>query len=199
MSSSRALLAFVITLCVSPSEAQVQTRAASPDTILLNGRVFTGSETHPYAEAIAIKGAQILALGTSEEISSKAGPTTRRIDMAGRLVIPGINDSHTHFEADVIGTKVDFGDDPSCAHVLDILQHAVASVPPGTLLSGTIGPSAFFGQACTPATLDKMSLDDPIVFAMDSPHSGMLNQAAARKFGVRQDDTPPLAGFSGRT
>lgn len=111
--------------------------------ILVNGRVFTGSETHPYAEALAIKGTQILGIGTSEEISSKAGQTTRRIDLAGRLVIPGINDSHMHFEADVIGTKLDFGDDPSCAHVLDILQHAVASAPPGTLLSGTIGPSAF--------------------------------------------------------
>jgi predicted amidohydrolase YtcJ len=87
---------------------------------------------------------------------------------------------------------------PSCAHVLDILQHAVTSAPPGTLLSGTIGPSAFFGQACTPATLDKMSLDDAIVLAMDSPHSGMLNQAAARKFGVREDDSPPLAGFFGK-
>jgi predicted amidohydrolase YtcJ len=43
-----------------------------------------------------------------------------------------------------------------------------------------------------------MSLDDPIVLAMDSPHSGMLNQAAARKFGVREDDPPPLAGFFGK-
>jgi predicted amidohydrolase YtcJ len=198
MSCSRALLVFVITLSASPSGAQVQPRTAPPDTILVNGRVFTGSETHPYAEALAIKGTRILAIGTSEEISSKAGPTTRRIDLAGRLVIPGINDSHTHFEADVIGTKLDFGDDPSCAHVLDILQHAVASAPPGTLLSGTIGPSAFFGQACAPATLDKMSLDDPIVLAMDSPHSGMLNQAAARKFGIREDAPPPLAGFFGK-
>jgi predicted amidohydrolase YtcJ len=198
MSCSRALLVFVVTLSASSLGAQVQTRKVPPDTILVNGRVFTGSESHPYAEALAIKGTHILAIGTSDEISSKANPKTRRIDLAGRLVIPGINDSHTHFEADVIGTKLDFGDDPSCAHVLDILQHAVASAPPGTLLSGTIGPSAFFGQACTPATLDKMSLDDPIVLAMDSPHSGMLNQAAARKFAVRQDDPPPLAGFFGK-
>lgn len=102
MSCSRALLVFVITLSASPSGAQVQPRTAPPDTILVNGRVFTGSETHPYAEALAIKGTRILAIGTSEEISSKAGPTTRRIDLAGRLVIPGINDSHTHFEADVM-------------------------------------------------------------------------------------------------
>jgi hypothetical protein len=80
MSCSRALLVFVITLAASPSGAQVQTRTASPDTILVNGRVFTGSETHPYAEALAIKGTQILAIGTSDEISSKAGAKTRRIE-----------------------------------------------------------------------------------------------------------------------
>ena len=131
MSCSRGLLVLAITLSASPLGAQVQTSTVPPDTILVNGRVFTGSETHPYAEAFAIKGTQIFAIGTSDEISSKAGPKTRRIDLAGRLVIPGINDSHTHFEADVIGTKLDFGDDPSCPHVLDILQHAVASAPLG--------------------------------------------------------------------
>jgi predicted amidohydrolase YtcJ len=104
-------------------------KAITASPVLVNGRVFTGSTAHPYAEALAIKGTQILAIGTSDEISSNAGPKTRRIDLAGRLVIPGINDSHTHFEADVIGTKLDFGDDPSCAHVLDTLQHAVASAP----------------------------------------------------------------------
>jgi predicted amidohydrolase YtcJ len=198
MSCSRALLVCEIALSASPSGAQVPLRITPSDTILVNGRVFTGSKTHPYAEALAIKGTKILAIGTSKEISSLAGPSTLRIDLAGRLVIPGINDSHTHFEAGVIGKKLDFGDDPSCTHVLDILQHAVASAPPGTVLSGTIGPSAFFGQACTPATLDKMSPDDPIVLAMDSPHSGMLNQAAARKFGVDENAPPPLAGFFGK-
>jgi predicted amidohydrolase YtcJ len=107
MLCSRALLVFVITLSASPSGAQVQTGTATPDTILVNGRVFTGNETHPYAEALAIKGTQILAIGTSEEISSKAGPTTPRIDLAGRLVIPGINDSHTHFEADEVARRPD--------------------------------------------------------------------------------------------
>ena len=168
MSPCRSSLKFVILLIAGAWVAQAQ---EVPDMVLVNGRVFTGAQVRPYVEAVAIKGTRILAIGTSQEISSKAGPTTRRIDLAGRLVIPGINDSHTHFEADVIGTKLDFGHDPSCAHVLDILQNAVASAPPGTLLSGTIGPSAFFGQACTPATLDKMSLDDPIVLAPFGSHS----------------------------
>ena len=82
MLCKRALLILAITLSASPSGAQVQARTAPPDTILVNGRVFTGSETHPCAEALAIKGTPILAIGTSEEISYKAGPTTGRIDLA---------------------------------------------------------------------------------------------------------------------
>jgi predicted amidohydrolase YtcJ len=103
-----------------------------------------------------------------------------------------------HFEADVIGTKLDFRSDPSCTHVLDLIGHAIANAPSGTLRSGTIGSDAFLDPACTPARLDQISRKDPIVLAMDSPHSGMLNQAAAMKFGVNEDAAPPLAGFFGK-
>jgi predicted amidohydrolase YtcJ len=65
-----------------------------PDMILVNGLVFTGAQARHYVDAIAIKGARILAVGTNQEISSIAGPKTRRIDVAGHLVIPGINDPH---------------------------------------------------------------------------------------------------------
>src|SRR6266849_4760 len=101
-----------------------------PDMILVNGRVFTGADTQPYAEAVAIKGTRILAVDTSEKISSLAGPNTRRIDVGGRLVIPGLNDVHTHFgltpvpsvQGDPRGTMVDLGgQEPPCAQVLERL------------------------------------------------------------------------------
>ena len=121
--SSRYLLLFLLISPVAASPAHGQAATDAPDTILVHGRVFTGRASGPYVEALAIKGTQILAIGTNEEISSQAGPTTRRIDLAGRLVIPGINDSHMHFEADVIGTKLDFGDAPS-------IMRACARHPP---------------------------------------------------------------------
>jgi predicted amidohydrolase YtcJ len=198
--SFRFLLIFVVMLAAVPLRAQGHAPTEAPDTILVNGRVFTGAESRPYVESLSIKAGRILALGTNEEVLSTAGPTTRRIDLAGHLVIPGINDSHVHFEADVLGTKLDFGDssDPPCAHVLEVIRQAVAKVPAGTLLSGVIGQNAFFDPACTPASLDRVGQKHPIVLSMDSPHSGMLNEAAARKFNVREDDPPPLAGFFGK-
>lgn len=191
---------YALMLIAVPLRAQEQMSAEAPDTVLLNGHVFTGNEKRPYVEALAIRGARIIATGTNEDILSKAVPATKEIDLAGRLVIPGINDSHTHFEAEVIGTKLDFGVDldPSCAHVLDVIQGAVVKGRTGTLLSGVIGQRAFFDPACTPATLDRIGRDDPIVLSMDSPHSGMLNEAASRFFKVREGDPPPLAGFFGK-
>ena len=153
-----------------------------PDMVLVNGRVFTGAESSPYVEAVAIKGARILAVGTSQEISSSAGAKTQRIDLAGRLVIPGINDAHVHFNPDSIGTNVDFGGlAPTCAHVLDLLEKVAGKVPAGTLLTGTIGPEAFFDPACTPAALDRIAPGDAVVLWTWSPHAGMLNQAAAQR------------------
>ncbi len=83
--------------------------------------MFTATEAHPYAEAIAIKGTRILAVDTNQRISSIAGPNTRRIDLSGHVVIPGINDVHTHFGADFQGTMVDFGaPEPACTQVLEL-------------------------------------------------------------------------------
>lgn len=190
----------VFVLNTVPSQAQAGAATKPPDTVLLNGRVFTGDATRPYVEAISIQGDRILDTGTSKEILSKAGPSTRRIDLRRRLVIPGINDSHVHFEAEVIGTKLDFGEapDPSCEHVLDTIQKAVAHSPDGTLLSGVIGQKAFFDPTCTPAALDRIGPKDAIVLSTDTPHSGMLNEVAARRFNVREDAPLPLAGFFGK-
>src|SRR6516164_5316048 len=67
------------------------------DLILTNANIFTSSEAHPHAEAIAIKGDRIIAVDTNEKVSALAGPQTRKIDAAGRLVIPGVLDTHIHY------------------------------------------------------------------------------------------------------
>ncbi|MGE3275379.1 MAG: amidohydrolase family protein [Vicinamibacterales bacterium] len=67
--------------------------STSPDLILLNGRVFTGDEGAPWAEAVAVRGERIVAVGTSAEVEALATQGTRRIDVGGRTVVPGLNDA----------------------------------------------------------------------------------------------------------
>ena len=66
------------------------------DTVLVNGAVYTVDDAQPGAEAVAIKGDRILAVGSNADIEALAGPDTRRIDVGGAFVGPGFNDGHVH-------------------------------------------------------------------------------------------------------
>jgi predicted amidohydrolase YtcJ len=69
-----------------------------PDLILFNGKIFTSDVAHPYVQALAIRGERVVATGDTDKIKALAGPRTKQIDLAGRTVIPGINDAHIHLE-----------------------------------------------------------------------------------------------------
>src|SRR5262249_25426423 len=71
--------------------------ARSATLILLNGRIWTENPQQPETEAIAIEGERILSVGSSAAIRRLAGPDTKVIDLGGRRVVPGFNDSHVHF------------------------------------------------------------------------------------------------------
>src|SRR5579862_3485680 len=66
------------------------------DALLVNGHIYTGNKQHPWAEALAIKGAQIEAVGTNAAIKAHRSGNARVIDLHGQTVLPGFVDSHTH-------------------------------------------------------------------------------------------------------
>ena len=68
------------------------------DLILVNGRVYTLDESQPWAEAIAIQGEWLLAVGSNEHARAFKGADTREIDLRGAFVSPGFNDSHVHVD-----------------------------------------------------------------------------------------------------
>src|SRR4051812_12126489 len=80
--------------------------AAAPDLILFNGKVFTSDVANPHAEALAISGERIVEVGTTKNISALAGPNTKRIDLGGRVVVPGFNDAHFHHMPNPEGATV---------------------------------------------------------------------------------------------
>src|SRR6266851_1415152 len=171
------------------------------DIILVNANVFTASNAHPHAEAIAIKGERILAVGMNQEITSLAGPKTKKIEAAGRLVIPGIMDTHIHYGGNNLPTvtNIDFGGwAPSCKHVLESVTQKVNDVPNGKLLFGFMGPDAFFDPDCTPAALDHVAPHTAVFLAGGTVHAGMLNSAAVKWFGIDTSAPPPLAGWFGK-
>src|SRR5204862_8081115 len=90
-------IAIIMSPCSSLQAASPPTNAA--DTIILNARIYTVHPQQPSAEALAISGEKILAVGTKNEIEKYRGASTRIIDAQGHLALPGVGACHIHFRA----------------------------------------------------------------------------------------------------
>jgi predicted amidohydrolase YtcJ/ABC-type amino acid transport substrate-binding protein len=126
----RSVAAAIITLCIF---ALVPAWAQTPDIVLVNGKILTVDDRFSVREALAIHGDQILALGTSADIRKTAGPKTTVIDLQGRVVIPGLIDSHLHaIRAGLtFSTEVNWVGVPTLTEALDRIRKATATMKPG--------------------------------------------------------------------
>ena len=79
------------------------------DTLLLHGHIYTANPQQRWVEALAVRGDSIVAVGTTAEVEKLRAPSTKVIDLAGRMVMPGIIDDHTHFiwgSAGLVGVQL---------------------------------------------------------------------------------------------
>ena len=139
-----ALLAIAVVGCARDPEP-----GPSAATLVLHGgKVFTADQAQPWAEAIAIAGDRILAVGADAEVLALAGDATERIDLGGRVVVPGFNDAHVHAAAPLPSHDLGLPFDPPVPQVLDAIRTAVAATAPGTWLEGTVGLRASYDRRC---------------------------------------------------
>lgn len=168
----------------------------TPDLILTNARIRTMDPTRPWAEALAVLGGRILALGASSEMRALAGPGTRVIDAGGRLVLPGFQDAHVHLldgGADLVASAqlYDATDIPTLQAAL--AAHAARTSLP--LVQGAGWQAGTFGDAnLTAAVLDVAVPDRPCLACDSSFHSACLNTAALTLAGITRDSPDPANG-----
>lgn len=177
-------------------------QASSPDLVIINARVFTGDTSRPWAEAVSVKGDRIAAVGTTAEIVKTAGSATRTIDAGGRLLIPGINDAHTHISTQPAGTALEgppaVEKDPTLADVIARLRAALAKAPPGVWIYGEIGGTVLADPRATRTTLDRVSGDHPLLLRSWTGHGSIANTAALRALNIKEDEPNPPGGAFGR-
>lgn len=171
----RLLLASLL-LCAS-------SQAASTDLVLLDGAIWTGDDTAPRASAIAIDDGRIVAVGDDAAILKLATQATERIDLAGRRVVPGINDAHVHLGQ---WWKSEFltlpSPDPSRAE----LETALGKQPQDGdgWLSAYVGARLLNDPAFTIASLDALQPTRPVIVMAMTGHGTMVNSAAQRALRI---------------
>jgi predicted amidohydrolase YtcJ len=179
--------------CVFASAASSE--PPKPDLILLNGKIFTSDSARPYVQALAIRGDRIVATGKSEQIAVLAGPNTKRIDLNGHLVIPGINDAHYHLRIEPKTIELHFNSlDPPWREVKESIVAAVAKAPKGVFIHGETGTELLFDRHVTRTALDFIAPDNAVVLTTWTQHSAFLNSAALKKLGVADNEPNPVGG-----
>ena len=170
--------------------------AAPVRTVLHHGAVFTGDPAAPWAEAVAFEGDHIVAVGNSAALLAQPGTT--RIDLGGRLVIPGINDAHVHVvipEGDYVNTA-DFlpGPGPTLAEIQSLLAARAAATPDGTWLFGFIGTNIFDDPQATRRALDAVAPRHPVALFAWTGHGTWINTAAMVALGIAETEPDPFGG-----
>ena len=187
-----ALAAFGLLLATSLFAA-----SGPADVVLTNGKIATVDERFTIAQAVAIKGQRVLAVGANADVEKLAGPATRRVDLGGRTVIPGLIDNHAHWIRFAEHDELRFDGVTSRKRALEMLAQRVKAARPGewvVTLGGwseeqfTDDPRGFPLDE-----LDRIAPANPVVIQAIYRHS-YLNSAALKAMQIDAATPDPRGG-----
>ena len=188
------LLAFVAFLALSSCAPTPQVEPA--DMVVTNAKIVTIDQDNPRAEAIAITGEFIVAIGSNDDIDPYIEEgRTEVIDAGGRLVTPGFNDAHVHFGAlnpDYIDLR--YTTDPSI--FTERVREAVAKAQPGEMIRGGSWEHEMFINREWPKKelIDPVSPDNPVALSRADGHSVLVNSYVLRQSGITKETPDPPGG-----
>jgi len=195
--SRRLFLSLVIScLCADLALAQGQASTVA-DTVVTNARIYTVNSKQPWAEALAITGDKILAVGSAKDVAPYRGPATKVIDAGGRLMLPGFTDCHIHFMDGSMGlTQVDLNGTKSIAEIQKRVKEYAATHPKEPWITGMGWTYPTFGPSALP---DKKFLDEvvaarPVYLVAFDGHSSWANSKALALAGINRETPDPPNG-----
>jgi predicted amidohydrolase YtcJ len=169
----------------------------TPNLILHNGKIATNG-TPSFVQAVAIEGGKIAATGADDDVMRLRGPKSAVVDLQGRTVIPGLNDSHLHVIRGGLNFNMELRWDgvPSLADALRMLKEQARRTPPPQWVRVVGGWTEFqFAERRMPtlAEINAVSPDTP-VFVLHLYDRALLNGAALRACGYTKDTPNPPGG-----
>lgn len=193
-----AAVAVLLSSCTASSPP-----ADPADLLLVNGTIVTVDSARPTAQAIAIKGDRIVALGTTEEMDRYKGPATKRIDLGGKLVIPGLIEGHGHFMG--LGQSrmiLNLAKAESWDNIIEMVAASTRDIADGAWISGRGWHQEKWSKVPVPAvegmptraSLDSVSPNNPVFLDHASGHAAFANSAALKQAGITRHTKNPSGG-----
>ncbi len=165
---------------------------AAPERIYLNARVWTGDPAQPAAEAFAVRGDRLIAVGTDASVRALAGGRTEVVDLGSRRVVPGFNDAHWHLPSRA-GARLDNAG--SVAVIVQRLKAYAAAHPSDEWLVGRGWmPNDFPDLTAHRRHLDAAFPDSPVVIRDRDGHQALANSRGLELAGVTAATPDPEDG-----
>ncbi|HSF44397.1 MAG TPA: amidohydrolase [Chitinophagaceae bacterium] len=192
MNNVKILIASFVLLLVIACNTKPSTYA---DTVLINGKIWTGESDTSFVQAIAMKGNKIMAVGTNDEIKKLISDSTLTTDLQGKLVTPGFNDAHIHFlSGATILSSVDLLSSTSLAEMKKMILDFAQKHPDKQWLTGRGWQYGFFdGGMPNKKYLDSLVPDRPVFLRAYDGHTGLANSKAMELAGINKNTS--FSGF----
>jgi len=205
LSSSRAALVGLVAAALAVAQVAI---AAPADRIIRGGEIVTVNPGQPAAEAVAIAGGRIVAVGSEADVMKHKGEGTEVTDLARKTLVPGFIDGHSHFFSLVdVQSQAVCASPPAgpCKSVADVIAQLEKlkerrKVGPGKFVIGFGYDPELLAEkrAPTKQELDAAFPDNPVILVHVSGHGAMLNSKALAIYGVNAATPTPAGGVIGR-
>jgi len=177
--------------------AEFSRTSPNAETAIINGRVWTGNKSQPWAEAVASRGERIIAVGSTAEIKNLIDSKTRVIDLQGKLALPGFIDDHTHFiEGGFHLLSVVLRDAATVEEFARRIKNHAAKLPAGRWIAGGDWDHERWPGAPLPTKelVDRFTPSNPIFVSRLDGHMALANSAALRLAGITKETKDPPGG-----
>jgi len=197
------LLVFALSLLLISCDAADDVSSGTADLVLLDGRIVTVDDDQPEAEAIAVAGNEILAVGSTDDIRSYVGNDTEVIELNGRLVLPGFIEGHAHFLGlGEMQLQLNLRDVANWREIVAMVEEAAAEAEAGEVIMGRGWHQEDWDEQPEPAVddlpvhdaLSAAAPDHPVVLTHASGHMRFANAEAMRLAGITTDTPDPEGG-----
>jgi len=178
----------------------------SPDLIIKNGKIITVDKDFSFAEAVAVKDGRIVCVGSEDDVEALRGAKTKTLDLKGKTLLPGINDSHMHLSWTIVSLPpymldLSFPKVKSIKDIREQVKAAVADAEPGEWIIGGGWNQGIIEELVADLSrvpnkndLDDIAPDNPVWLREFSRHTAFVNSKALELAGIGKDTPNPLGG-----